>query len=667
MSIHMFASPRSNACHAFTASYRRLASTSAKTTILKARTPAAKKLLATGFWSGGKAAKKQSNGSERVTGDKSRVNIVDKALCSSYTLMIPLAEIASSPDAQNLTRVPLDDILNVAGSSLRRHFGCDLLDINPGAGVWSLALNCLLKPRRHLLLEPDHELYSASLAPLLTKAGVKLIPKSGTVWSELQDVLCEEYLPEQHALLQRQEQLEPAASSESTGLGEQRNDTLLVTANLCAHPRQRIGGFDSMAKLILHKFLTAVQSSSLFHRYGLVRMLLWVPDDDKTRILPRCAQDRRAAAIQAELTCEWITEWCGLDSTGDGDGVGSLRDAVLDEQSARQVLHRMREAGIKMPTSRETALFRCLNAPGEFSDQFAALDETQSALKMADISDLANGRNTRADLTTLLRLQQSVSKGKRQKSGTDHAELTRLRYKLANLAKVQRQTGQLLDERDDIVRKFASGALSQKELADREAALNARVEAMPYAEQLAFTTRRDNRQLFAPAGDGPNSPALFWDRRPFEPLAIRNDLTEFFPNVPCALLDVQPKQVHALLRQTDKSSQISDRSAADYFDVLLPVLMRRPTEPLRSLFDTLWPDAAEVVDRCPSLSQPADGGVPFTGWMGLCPRTLRTGQWMELLEQWMQWEFRPGWADLVRRLGLDVAKDGPEDDDGQAE
>jgi transcription factor 1 len=39
---------------------------------------------------------------------------------------------------------------------------------------------------------------------------------------------------------------------------------------------------------------------------------------------------------------------------------------------------------------------------------------------------------------------------------------------------------------------------------------------------------------------------LSWDRRPWEPLNVQP--TEFFPNQACALIDIQPKAPHRLLR-----------------------------------------------------------------------------------------------------------------------
>lgn len=94
-----------------------------------------------------------------------------------------------------------DDILTFVKPSLERHVGCDLVDIYPGAGLWSSKLHDALQPRSHILLEPDEELYRPFLEPLLAKKGATLIPKSGIVWRDLSGILNPTHLPHQHERL----------------------------------------------------------------------------------------------------------------------------------------------------------------------------------------------------------------------------------------------------------------------------------------------------------------------------------------------------------------------------------------------------------------------------------------------------------------------------------
>src|ERR1700693_5894906 len=97
----------------------------------------------------------------------------------------------------------LDDTLTRLKPSLGKHIGCDIIEVNPGIGIWSEKLHNVLKPRTHILFEADHRLYQPILQPLLDAPGstFKLIPKSGLVWGHMEKVLSDEYLPHQEPLV----------------------------------------------------------------------------------------------------------------------------------------------------------------------------------------------------------------------------------------------------------------------------------------------------------------------------------------------------------------------------------------------------------------------------------------------------------------------------------
>lgn len=172
--------------------------------------------------------------------------------------------------------------------SLEEYKGCDIIDINPGAGLFSSKLHNLIKPRSHILMEPDQGTYSQFLQPLVDEPGstYSLVPKSGIIWSELETIMNKEYLPHQEAY--------PASDPRLCEI----NKTLLVVANLAYHPEKPYKGFSSLTRMVLYQFLSAVKANSLFHRYGMVRMLLWVGDDERTKIIPRGLGSRRKAAVE---------------------------------------------------------------------------------------------------------------------------------------------------------------------------------------------------------------------------------------------------------------------------------------------------------------------------------------------------------------------------------
>ncbi|KAJ0158115.1 hypothetical protein CTA2_12257, partial [Colletotrichum tanaceti] len=301
--------------------------------ILQTTTATAEQLAATGIWQtrvdrikeakADKASKEKGAPKTKKIkgpmGDKARVNIVSEKLC--------------------------DDIIKYIGPSLERHRGCDLVDINPGAGLWSRQLNDFLEPRSHTLMEPDADLYAPFLRPLLDRPNTQLLEQSGIVWKELSDVL---------ERLESQKEAARACRPEAT---QERNDTLLVTANLSYYPKKRYRLFGSVTQLVLYQLLNSIRTSSLFQRYGLVRMLVWTGPDEPRKLLPKTIQERRKVGIEAELSCEWVTEVVGRDDkVVSNESAWFLRDRWLELDSARAVAARMKEAGAAIPEGREHEL-----------------------------------------------------------------------------------------------------------------------------------------------------------------------------------------------------------------------------------------------------------------------------------------------------------------------
>jgi hypothetical protein len=223
--------------------------------------------------------------------------------------------------------------------SLLRHTGCDIIDINPGVGVWSSAVHELLKPRNHYLMEPDHELYTPLLQPLLVAkcSTYRLIPKSGAVWAQLNNLLSPASLPQQVEYETGDPRL------------DKPNDSLLVLANLSWFPKKPFRAFPSASLLVINQLLSAARAHSLFHRYGLIRMLIWAPDDEGKKVLPRNISGRRKMAVEAEVTCSEIFE---IASSSVEHGKWK-RDEEINIESARKVLKKMEDAGISTPKCRE--------------------------------------------------------------------------------------------------------------------------------------------------------------------------------------------------------------------------------------------------------------------------------------------------------------------------
>ncbi|KAI1812495.1 S-adenosyl-L-methionine-dependent methyltransferase [Poronia punctata] len=532
----------------------------------------------------------------KILGDKTRVNLVGEKLC--------------------------DDIFSYIGPSLDRHRGCDIIDIYPGAGLWSRKLHDYLQPRSHLLLEPDAKLYEPFLQPLLDRPGTTLVPKSGIIWRELNSVLNPEYLPHQT----------PRETEEDL---IRRNDTLLVTANLIFHPKKSFAQFDSVTDLVLHQFVDAIRSSSLFYRYGQVRVLVWTRVDDKQTFLPKCLHIRRKQAVMNELSCEWIHEVCGSDSSYPSRFV---RDDAIDRYSLMETIKRMKASNIQMPPGRAPPDFEAAMEDFNANRPIPALGTTMPTTKRPYMDTLA-------ELQANKEAEDLESEDDEVTSAKKKLMEKRLRYrKNSDLVKAKILFG-FYQELENMIALHEAGDTPVEAIKARAAEWAQRLKDTHEQIQADFTIYNDS--LHAIRQD---PPVLQWDRRQYEPMEVRAE--EFFPNIQGTLLDIQAKPPHPLLRRGVPGAN----EASDMFDVILSTLTSFRATPVRELLDSVWPGAADyIISRWTSVNEAprARGGFPNFLPVEPSARSLNERQYEELLELWMDWPFRPEFHDLVGRHSPD--------------
>ncbi|KAK6863491.1 S-adenosyl-L-methionine-dependent methyltransferase [Apiospora arundinis] len=562
---------------------------------LTAVTPTAQKLVDTGLWKHrtGKAPgegpegedgddqpkkPKKPRAKKGPKGDKNRVNIVSEELC--------------------------DDIISYIGSSLKRHKGCDILDLYPGAGLWSRKLNDYLKPRSHILMEPDAEFYTPFLQDLIDRPGTRLVPQSGILWKELSSVLNPEFLPHQ--------QLAPQSH---------RNDTLLVTGNIALHPKKRFMGFSSIARLVQHQFVDAIRAGQIFHRYGQVRLLLWTRRDDEGSLLSRSMQRRKRSAIEAELYCEHIHEVCGKPGS---DSVWYVRDANLDRYSAQLTAQRMKASKMTMPKRR---------TPQHHKDALVELKKKSTRIVPGTLPPTF----VRPYHETLANLQENNETNEYEKDSEERMLMRKLNWRensdIARFDSIfQRQQAY-----DAIVALRKDGKTSEEEIRKLEMEWDDEFSRLPDSKRGDYLACSDNLHLVRQ-----DPPVLAWDQRQYEPLETSE--LDFFPNV-----DTGP----------------GSNRAADIFELLTRALLMSSASSLHKLLDGIWPGAADwIIPRCKSLHDPALGGKALKcQYSSMSPRILNQQQWEELLELWMEWPFRPSYQELLARSQDDSIADDHESDE----
>lgn len=540
-------------------------------------------LAKSGVWGPVRRTKK-STGADRY-----RVNVVSEKLCN--------------------------DIIDYIRPTLARHEGCDILDIFPGAGIWSTALHDAVKPRSHLLLEPDAKFYEPVLKPLLERPGTKILENSGIVWDELVPVLTPAHLPHQ---------VERKPSPDQV---PERNDTLLVTINLSMYPKRRFGKFDSLAQLVLFQMLASIRPGSLFQKYGLVRMLIWTSDPDKTTVLPRNLQRRNRTAVETELATDWTCEIAGADIEDSGDWF--RRDKNIDLESVGLALRRMEQLGIKTPPGRASQLMR----------EYLELEEPP----------VAGGKAPRVHdryFAELEALERDAAAGLLKPGSAEAKRLTNLRYWIRSTHLRFERAHDVLREYNNVMKAYREAGSDPERLAVAASlaqAWNDRMKSLDKAVQRECFLHIDNVSILHQ-----DPPILNWDRRYAEPLVVDKD--EFFPNVPCALLDVQPKAAARVLREIGPRST----HAGDAADLIFRSLFSNSTTPISNALESINPGARNgVLEHCPSITDPMAGGSPIGGLGELPTRRLNQRHLVEIMEGWMKWPFRPEFSELVTRTSED--------------
>ncbi|KAG5989161.1 hypothetical protein E4U43_004555 [Claviceps pusilla] len=523
---------------------------------------------------------------------------------------------AIEPRRVNITSEGLcDDVLKYIAPSIERHRGCDLVDLNPGAGVWSRKLHDHLQPRKHVMMDLDAELYRPFLSDLLAKDNVELIPKSGLLWKDLLEMI-DMHLSKQHKV-----------SPEAMPV---RNDTLLVTANLSTFPKRAFLGFDSLSSMVLYQFMSSIRTSTLFQRYGLVRMLIWVNDEDKRRLLPRSLNRRKKSAFEAELSCDWIHEVAGLAT--EVQDRNSLRDEWINIESACQTLQRMKAAGLEMPPGRETSAYLRLQSEPELLGQ-----------KLAGVQPPTITRPFKLELENLEQDSTGSAESMKRIRALQRREKTESKDALLYL--------DILQEQENITKLASSKRRPTAKFQKANLAWNARIDNLGKNPRNEFKGIRDSYHLFRQS-----PPALLWDRRAYEPLSARAE--DFYPNAPTALLDIQPKSMHPLFLQHGPNTSRS----GDMSEVMLRFWFHHTLLPIQKAMEGLWGGFGDLFDECPSVRDVSRGGSPMTGHGAVTVRAMNEEQWVEILQAWMNWPFRPSYTQMLGRLVEDMEVDADDED-----
>ena len=514
--------------------------------------------------------------------------------------------------------------------------------MNPGVGIWSEKLHDILKPRTHILLEPDHRLYQPLLQPLTDAPGstYRLIPKSGLIWGHLEKILSEEYLPHQ----------EPIPRGDSRM--EKRNDTLLFVANLGQYPKRAYRGFSSIANLVLYQFMSAARNHSLFQRYGHVRMLIWIENEERDTLLPQSVSLRRKSAVEAEISCEYIQEIASGVTAKDSYS----RERALEFERTRMVYEKMKEAGITIPPGRETDIIKeivagkTVDEHKQFTPAFAEELKAMEARYATGEIGVWEYNGTRRRRSAKEKPRQSESPElQRLKSLQYQEKFQKRKFEKVNALKTEFNAIFAMQQRFHKTKAPEERQALEKELKERTDAWRGDVNETSQETQDMLFAQLDNMRVF-----DANPPVLMWDRREFEPLQVYP--REFRPQRDMCLLDIQPKSLWPILQKDFPANY-------DVFEFIISQLFIIPTQSIRRGLSALAPGAYEyLIAECPSLTDPTKGGSLDVDLMSV--RRLTQEMLKEIMEAWVRWPFKPTRWEVMSQLGstaYDADEVEPED------
>ncbi|KAL1305996.1 hypothetical protein AAFC00_004129 [Neodothiora populina] len=538
-----------------------------------------------------------------------------------------------------------DDVLNYIGPSLEEYKGCDIIDIHPGACLWSQKLHDFLKPRRHLLMEPDQRYYEPFVEPLLTTPG------STYRHTLLSGAHPKEYFSSYEQIFNDEELLykkKPLAAGDPQL--RKPNKSILVTGTLSRRYRDKRSHINHVnhANMLLNHMVHASQTNSLFHVHGLVRMLFWHPDISRTSVIPGMASIRSGFSAALDAAAD-LVEVAGRDRSiyMDEDEhenrlSGKYRKPDLEILSAENVMEKMERKGMHMPACRQPILYKAALqrkglSPAERADTLRAqpiahlpedfslpeaLDAHEERLKNFCKVVLRTTKSPREvlDFPYKYKFPESATKTLKEKERArigpfmdiwgDHLalEVVLAKQKSKSPDKVSAEVEQKL-------RRLAV-QLREAFLHKNMIAKQSRVHAQSMVNEAhAFDTKM-----------------LAHDRRPYETLVVESN--EFWPRFGMFLLDIQPRQ------ENMADEVMSAVTASTTMRELVTALFQLHASSVAVALDRMAPNAAQdLLPQAPSIMDASKGGRLDAEDMTV--RMLTRDMIRELTSAYLEWPFKP--------------------------
>lgn len=539
-----------------------------------------------------------------------------------------------------------DQIIDYIGHDLDKHKGCDIIDLHPGACLWSQKIHQRLKPRRHLLLEPDERYLDPFINPLLDQkdSAYRHTSLSGAApkgyFDTYDKIFNDSLLPARDPLPNHDPRLrEPNSSLLVIGSLVRRYGDVRTGSNAVAFPN-----------LILHHLAEAAQTNVMFQRYGLVRVLLWVPDEIKTSILPDSVLHRTGYSINLESAFD-IAEVVGSDRSQlsrtelNKKIVHRQRQDQLDVWSARRVLERMQSNGMVLPEHRRPEMHqKALDTDDESLSYYNPVHLPQDKSLQAAVDHHEKRLNELAEFAAIPRAKRKnlTAPETRFEFTSASQEYIKLSDQPSCRLYLDSWGLQIALEHEYNATKTKIPEEIRADLGTRILAADKKLSAIPekmFGKDVIKQMHVLTDELFALCR--PN-PMMEWDRRPFEPMTAADE--EFWPRFPMRLVDLKPRPEtlgHDLMNATEANHVRRG---------LLKAMFTHPSAPLLESIDRLGPGARDIVG--PEFKDPSLGGRMDP--TRLLTKDITREQLSALTKAYIEWPFRPLGSEALEVSEMDV-------------
>lgn len=246
-----------------------------------------------------------------------------------------------------LTRIDTDDAIKYLAPSLEQHKGCTLIDIHPGACLWSSKLHEYLKPKRHLLMEPETMYYEPFIKPLLDAPG------STYRHTELSGAHPNRNWDSWKTIFEDPKFLPPCTLAPDDPKRRQFDPSVLVIGNLARRYRTHRRAISVHASLMyIQQMALSALDGELAHKNGIVRMLWWAPESETYLAFPPSETSRQKLNISLSMGSVMHMVF-GVNHPDTLHQYGANRSLSMNLALASRVEHSMHERGMQRPEHRE--------------------------------------------------------------------------------------------------------------------------------------------------------------------------------------------------------------------------------------------------------------------------------------------------------------------------